>query len=246
MLLHGFSASSQAWGDVVVDGLASAGLRPTLLDLPGHGRRSRERGDARYTLEAVHRDIGRALGPDPAPLVGYSMGGRVALSFAVAHPHRVSHLVLESASPGLETPGDRAARRADDEALADRIVARGVPWFVDHWEALPLFASRARLPGAERARQRALREANDPEALARALRKLGTGALPSLWDRLGGLEVPTLLLVGGLDTKFVDIGRRMVEGLPAALLRIVPDAGHTVHLERPDAWLDAVVPFLHG
>lgn len=228
----------------MLDGLASCAGPPLLLDLPGHGRHAGLVGAWRFTLEAVEAEVDAVAGSEPLDLVGYSMGGRLALAYACRHPGRVRRLVLESASPGLRTGEERVARRLEDEALARRIEAGGIPAFVDEWERLPLFASQASLPPELRARQRALRLANAPASLAAALRGLGTGALPSYWGSLGTLDLPVLIVVGTHDPKFVEIGRRMAAALPDARLVEVPDAGHTVHLERPDAWLDAVSGFL--
>lgn len=226
----------------MLDGLARAGLGAMPLDLPGHGRRRGETDPERFALDGALAAIHDADGA--GPVVGYSMGARIALHYAMRYPERVTRLVLESGSPGLATAEERAERRAADEALAHRLERDGIEAFVDAWERLSLFDSRAALPEAERARVRALRLANDPSSLAAALRGLGTGALPSLWDRLPTLRIPTLLVVGALDRKFVAIAERMVVSLPRADLIVVPAAGHTVHLERPAAWLDAVVGFL--
>lgn len=198
----------------------------------------------RHSLEAVEGELDRLAGRGPLDLVGYSMGGRLALAFAARNPDKVRRLVLESASPGLATEEERAARRDADEALARRVERDGVEAFVDHWEALPLFESQRALPDEVRIRHRALRLLNSPASLAASLRGLGTGALPSFWGSLPRLRVPVLVVVGGLDGKFHDIGRRMAEALPLGRLAVVGDAGHTVHLERPEAWLGAVVPFL--
>ena len=250
LLLHGFTGSSRSWGDGLVDALASAGLEPVMVDLPGHGRHGGETEPARFTLERVFADLEAAAAPtraadrEPVDLLGYSMGGRLALAYAARHPERVRRLVLESASPGLPAEEERAARREADEALARRLEAEGIERFVQAWEALPLFASRGRLPAGILAAQRSLRLRNDPASLAASLRGLGTGSLPSLWQALPGLEVPTLLVVGEEDSKFVEINRRMCELLPRATLALVPRAGHTVHLERPDAWAEAVVAFM--
>ncbi len=245
VLLHGFTGSSASWGDALLDGLAGAGCAPVLVDLPGHGRNASGRGGSSITLDAALDSLDRA-GGWPEDLIGYSMGARIALHFAASRPDRVRRLVLESGSPGLGTEAERAARRAADEALGDEIVRDGIERFVDAWEARPLFESRARLPSDTLARQRAVRLLNEPESLAAALRGLGTGALPSLWDRLPTISVPTLLVVGELDTKFVDIAKRMTAAMPDARLVVVPEAGHTVHLERPAAWLAAVTSFLGG
>lgn len=245
MLLHGFLGSAAAWGEGLVDGMTGAGLTPVLVDLPGHGREAERSDPSSFTLEALLGHVGRA-GDWPTDLVGYSMGGRIALHFAVAFPERVRRLVLESASPGLASAAERAARRAADEALAAELLTVGIERFVDGWETRPLFESRARLDPAVRAHQRQLRLRNDPSALAAALRGFGTGALPSLWGQLRDLAAPTLLVVGALDPKFVEIAERMAHAMPDARVVEVQDAGHTVHLERPDAWLAAVTEFLQG
>ncbi len=185
------------------------------------------------------------MGPEPTHVVGYSMGARLALALAVRHPERVRTLVLESGSPGLASEEERSARCASDEALASELEREGIVPFVDAWEARPLFASIARRLSVEaRAAVRARRLAHDPRGLAAALRGLGTGSLPSFWEDLPGLDLPVLLLAGAEDAKFVEIASAMASRLPRATLRIVPEAGHTVHLEQPVRWLEAVTGFL--
>jgi len=205
-------------------------------------------GGSGTSIDTTLEEIDDALDPggdgSPRYLVGYSMGGRLALHYALRFPDRLSRLVLESASPGLDGVIERARRRAVDEALARRLEAEGIEDFVDRWEALPLFASQLTLPEEARTRVRAGRLANDPRALAQVLRTLGTGALPSLWNELPRLEVEVLVLVGGLDSKFVEIGERMVSRLPRGRLVVVPGVGHTVHLEAPQQWCEVVTDFL--
>ena len=243
VLVHGFTGSSAAWGPRLIDGLAGTGLTPVLVDLPGHGADIGTTDPARFTLEAALQRIEKA-GDWPADLIGYSMGGRLALHYAATHPERVRRLVLESSSPGLSAPTERAARQAADVELSAQIRERGIDWFVDHWESQPLFASRGRLAPDALATQRVLRLRNDPGSLAAALDGLGAGVLPSLWDRLARIETPTLIIVGALDLKYVEIAERMVRAMPRARVTVVPDAGHTVHLETPDRWLAEVTRFL--
>ena len=245
VLLHGFMGSATAWGDRLVDGITGAGLTPVLVDLPGHGRDAGRSDPAAFTLGGALAHVTRA-GDWPTDLVGYSLGGRIALHFAAAYPERVRRLVLESASPGLATEEERRMRRASDEALATQVLDEGVAAFVDAWEAQPLFASRAGIDVAERARQRALRVRNDAGSIAATLRGLGTGRLPSLWGRLPEIEVPTLLVVGALDATYAEIARRMADAMPHARVAEVAEAGHTVHLEQPNAWLAAVTGFLRA
>jgi 2-succinyl-6-hydroxy-2,4-cyclohexadiene-1-carboxylate synthase len=191
------------------------------------------------SLEALWRK----LGLPPAWWVGYSMGGRTALQLAVRKPALVAGLVLESATPGLEDAAQRAERVQADQALADFILAEGVAAFVERWLALPLFAGLRRLPPEQQAAQRALRLAHSAAGLAGSLRGMGTGAMEPVWNQLEEVAVPTLLLVGEEDEKFVEIARRMADKMARSTLRIVPQAGHTLHAEAQAAYLAAVNEF---
>lgn len=244
LLLHGFTGSAESWAGVA-EALASS---HTLImpDLLGHGRTSAPPDAARYAIDHAAADLVAvldALGVEQAGLHGYSMGGRLALYTALAHPSRFTRLSLESASPGLAAEHERSARRASDDALAARILDHGIEAFVDTWEQLPLFASQLSLPDDVRARQRQQRLANAPLGLANSLRGMGTGEQPNLWPRLAELRMPVLLLTGTLDAKFTRIADEMAASLSQAQRITVPDCGHTVYLEQPAAWLDAVRGF---
>jgi 2-succinyl-6-hydroxy-2,4-cyclohexadiene-1-carboxylate synthase len=245
-LLHGFSGSVEAWGDRILARLAES-HRVIAVDLPGHGQSDRPANASRYALPAVVEDLSFLLGSFGAPnahWVGYSMGGRIALGAAVLAPERVLRLVLEGASPGLASEPDRRARRDQDEALAFRLEQEGIQAFVAAWTALPLFESQRRLPESIRDGMRRRRLRNDPQALAACLRGLGAGAQPSFWERLAEVRAPVLLLTGDDDRKFTDIAAEMSRLLPESRALTVPSAGHTVHLEQPDAWLEAVTSWL--
>jgi 2-succinyl-6-hydroxy-2,4-cyclohexadiene-1-carboxylate synthase len=179
----------------------------------------------------------RALADGPHVLAGYSMGGRIALHAALAEPGRVRRLVLVGASPGLADAREREQRRAADEALADRIEAEGVEAFAEEWGRLPLWEGQ---PERVRAAAHADRLRNTAPGLAAALRGLGTGALPSLWERLGELDLPVTLVVGERDEKFRALAERMAERLADPRIVVVGGAGHAVQLERPDAVAEAV------
>lgn len=248
LLIHGFTGSVEAWGEAIVEGLARRG--PLLaVDLPGHGESEAPSDAGRYAMDRIVSDLVEVLdraGAGAADWVGYSMGGRIALAAAVLQPGRVRRLVLEGASPGLADGSERIRRRRQDERIAHRIEADGIEAFVDFWMSRPLFASQERLPAALLWNARRLRLRNRPAALAAVLRGLGTGSQPSFWERLAEVEAPTLLVTGELDRKFEPVARDMAERFPRAKHRIVPDAGHAVHLESPRGWLESVVPFLDG
>ncbi|MBL8046442.1 MAG: 2-succinyl-6-hydroxy-2,4-cyclohexadiene-1-carboxylate synthase [Anaerolineales bacterium] len=247
VLLHGFTGSAANWHPHV--SVFSRHFRTMAIDLLGHGASASPPEAARYSMTHCTADVNgilTALQVDSAAVLGYSLGGRVALSFAINYPERVSHLLMVSGSPGLASAEERATRVASDEALASQIERDGLEAFVDYWENIPLFASQKGLPAAVRAALRQQRLQNNAHGLANNLRGLGAGAQPSLWERLHEVTVPTLLLAGERDTKFVNIARQMATRLPNARLEIVPGAGHAVQLEKPGFFQNSVLNFLSG
>ena len=235
LTLHGFTGSTATMWALVRP--LTETRRVAVVDLPGHGL-STITNDAHafgfeHTIDAVAAAIDRHhLGP--AHVVGYSMGGRVALGLAVRHPGHVVSLSLIGASPGLSDPVERAARRRSDDELADDLLEDGLTAFVDRWMASPLFASQVRLGADVLADARTQRLANDPDGLAGSLRGAGTGAQPSYWHDLVGITAPVLLVVGDEDPKFRAIAMRMAAGLVRSAIEVVPGAGHAAHLENPD------------
>ncbi len=245
LLLHGFTGSSQNWAHHIP--VFSEQFSVISVDILGHGRSASPSDPDRYTMPLVAADLIALLDAwqiEQSALLGYSMGGRLALYLACRYPERFSHLILESSSPGLASEEERAERRQNDEALADWIEANGVAAFVARWEAMPLWASQQQLSEEVRLQLRRQRLQNNPVGLANSLRGMGTGAQPSLWNALPNLHLPTLLMVGELDSKFVTINKKMAATLPDGRLHIIPQAGHTTHLERPKLFATAVNNFL--
>jgi 2-succinyl-6-hydroxy-2,4-cyclohexadiene-1-carboxylate synthase len=226
VLLHGFTQTGASWDGVRAR--LDPRYRALAPDLRGHGT---ARGARPVDLRSVLSDLD-LLVPDGARLAGYSMGGRIALHFALAHPGRLAALVLVGTSPGLAAPSERAARVAADLALADRLETIGLPAFAREWGALPLFAGQSPEVAAA---VHADRLRNDAAGLAAALRGLGTGALPPLWDDLPRLALPVTLVAGERDGKFRALAEAMAGALPAAELRVIAGAGHAAHLDRPEA-----------
>ncbi len=230
-LVHGFTQTGRSWEP----------LRPALgehfevvaPDLPGHGARSAVPGGLWRAAELVADECGQA------GYVGYSMGGRVALHLALARPALVRCLVLVAATPGMVDERERSARRQADEELARSLEEGGLEAFLQGWLARPLFSGLS----AESAGLDARRE-NTAAGLAACLRGMGTGSQESLWPRLAELTMPVLVVAGRRDARFRAIAEQMAHRIPEASLALVADAGHACHLERPDAFLHAVVPFL--
>ncbi len=240
LLLHGFTGSGAAWAEHLA---ALEGRFEVLAaDLPGHGT-NREAASVEAAAEALATQLAGRSGGRPAHVLGYSLGARVALRLAVAHPGLIDRLVLESPSAGIADPAEREARRRADERLADDIERDGLVAFVDRWERNPVFASHAGLDPAAAARQRAIRLAQDPHGLAGSLRLAGQGAMEPLHDRLAEVRAPTLVIAGALDPARPR-AELVAAGIAGARLVVIDGAGHTPHLERPEAFLALVTDFL--
>ncbi|MDQ3225697.1 MAG: 2-succinyl-6-hydroxy-2,4-cyclohexadiene-1-carboxylate synthase [Chloroflexota bacterium] len=245
VLLHGFTGSSESWRPIFDDLVGD--YHVIAIDAIGHGSTAAPPDPLRYAFNRALDDLGAImthLAIERAAWLGYSMGGRLALSLALRQPQRIDALILESASPGIADDTQRAARRCDDKALAHRIENDGVEAFVNDWERHPMWESQRSLTDGVLQHQRELRLRNYPAGLANSLRGMGQGAQPSFWTRLHEIHVPTLLIAGALDHKFAGIAARMHVDIPASVLNVVPDAGHAVHLERPHQFVEAVRAFL--
>lgn len=245
LLLHGFTGHGGIWAPLA-ETFSGAGFRLLAPDLLGHGHSAAPLDPLRYAMEHAAADLARLLDEytaEPVHLLGYSMGGRLALFFALRYGQRLHSLALESASPGLASAGERAARAGQDEALAMRLEREGMAAFVDFWQSLPLWKSQRRLSAQQHEQLRQQRLQNRPRGLANSLRGMGSGVQPNLWPDLPALTVPTCLLVGAEDEKFVTINRQMAARIPNARLAIVPQAGHMVHVEQPQAFARVLMTF---
>ncbi len=245
VMLHGFTGDASSMAPAATPLVRDFTVHR--VELIGHGRSAAPADVAPYAMPRCVAQLISfldALGIESAHVYGYSMGGRTALSLAAAHPERVRSLVLVGATAGLASPDARAERRAADEALADRIERDGLEPFVDHWMALPLFASQKRLGDSALAEARAQRLRGTPTGFANSLRGMGTGAMPPLHAALGSLAMPIELVVGEEDAKFRDIAAGLSAALPQAQIDVIDEAGHAAHLEQPQRVGEAVRRFL--
>jgi 2-succinyl-6-hydroxy-2,4-cyclohexadiene-1-carboxylate synthase len=223
--LHGFTQRGSMWDEVA----ALAGGEWVAPDLPGHSGRP-----PCSWQEAVGIAAGMLVGlPPPRCLVGYSMGGRLALAVALGHPDLVERLALVSAAAGVANLEARCRRAEQDLALADHIEEVGVGAFLDEWLDGPWFGGGQTPPAEWRAAERAVRLGSTAAGLAGALRLLGQGAQPYLGDRLGELGIPVLLVAGADDERYAALARSMGERIPRAEVALVVGAGHALVGERP-------------
>lgn len=214
------------------------------VDLPGHGK-TKTATEQDYTIAKTAVGIIHLLdrlGISRCDLIGYSMGGRLALYLALHFPNYFSRVVLESASPGLKTEAERSQRLESDIKLAQVLETQDLSEFLTRWYEQPLFAAlkqHPRFPVLLRDRLQ-----NQPSGLARSLRYMSTGNQPSLWQKLAQHSIPTLLLVGELDAKFIGINREMANLCRAARLQIVAQSGHAIHLENTSQFAATLEQFL--
>ena len=267
LILHGFLGSCEDFTGVLP--LLSKHFYCILPDLPGHGQTSGQIADKTTseiaseatTLEDCYSflETGRSLislldhlQRERTNVLGYSMGGRIALYLAFHYPARIEKTILESASPGLQTAAERQSRREKDEAIACQLETRPLLEFLSTWYANPLFASLQHYPAAKAAMLKR-RQNNDPIELAKALRGLGTGRQPSLWPHLQRMDFSLMLMVGIDDKKFVDLAQEIAKECENSskgnvVLDLFEGCGHNIHLEiaqkSPEVYVDIVLSFI--
>jgi 2-succinyl-6-hydroxy-2,4-cyclohexadiene-1-carboxylate synthase len=244
LLLHGFTGSAETWRPFFE---AWHGFRLVALDLHGHGESDAPADPARYGVAQCLEDIVAVLDAmevERTALLGYSMGGRIALHFALEHPNRLSAAVLESASPGIEDEAERAKRVEADEELARNLERDGLEAFIDYWQSIPLWASQASLPNELREELHQQRLRNSVIGLANSLRGIGAGTMPPVYHRLSEIKVPTMLIAGALDERYAELARQMRLRIADSTLWIIQDAGHAAHFEQPQVFGALVADFL--
>lgn len=248
VLLHGFTGDSATWTPFC--GQWGTHSKLIIPDIIGHGKTEISNDINRYKIEAAARDLKvmlDQLNVQQCDLLGYSMGGRLALTFAILFPERVRKLMLESSSPGLLTEAEREQRRMKDAELAQFIKDQGVKPFVDYWEGIPLFATMKRLPSAVKEKIREQRLSHSPEGLANSLLGMGTGSQPSWWGSpLRKLDCEVLLVTGEEDQKFCRLARKMMPELKNGKWITVANSGHAIHVEESEKFGTIISDFIQN
>jgi 2-succinyl-6-hydroxy-2,4-cyclohexadiene-1-carboxylate synthase len=237
LFLHGFLGSSADFDGIDPNGTS------VKIDLLGFGSNAPEVPLERFEMAEQIADIIAVLDNldiEKVNIVGYSMGGRLALGVAMVHPERVAKLILEGGTAGLNDAVVRQERILSDNAKADTIEQDGMASFVAAWEQLPMFASQKMATPAQRAFMHEQRIQSPAPNVANSLRGMGAGAQPNFWPDLQRLNVPVTLIAGDLDQKFQAIATQMAARLPDARIQVVAQAGHNVHFEQPTAYLQVL------
>jgi 2-succinyl-6-hydroxy-2,4-cyclohexadiene-1-carboxylate synthase len=240
LALHGFTGRGSDFRPLL-EGLERPWDAP---DLPGHGPVPVE---GIPDMDAVVRGMEahvETLGWEAFVVLGYSFGGRVALAWATRQPRGLAGLVCVGATAGLADPVERRERVEADLHLSNRIESMGATAFLREWRCHPMVQSQGRIAPGIAERMQKGRTEHLASGLAASLRGAGTGAMDSLWEELPRIQVPTLLLAGEEDRKFLDIAQEMVHRIPLARTATIPGAGHCAHLEAPAAFGRMLTEFL--
>ncbi|MDY3973029.1 MAG: 2-succinyl-6-hydroxy-2,4-cyclohexadiene-1-carboxylate synthase [Veillonella caviae] len=242
--LHGFSEACDTWED-----LHLPGFRLYCIDFLGHGFSDRPKKAELYEFNAALRHlytlIHTLVGDEHFGILGYSMGGRMALQYAAMYePEYLAFLILESASPGIKDLVERKLRASYDEKIAKAVESHSIQWFEETWSGLPIFSSQKTLPETVQDSIKRRRLSNDPQVLAHTLRGTGQGTTPYVGDRVGDLDLEILYIAGEYDAKYMEFGQHIFGDCPNVSFVSVPHAGHNVHVEKPREFNDIVELFL--
>lgn len=245
ILLHGFTGNSEDWS--FLNNSLPAHINPIAIDLIGHGKTSVSRNENDYTEEAIVDSINqilKSLKIHESIICGYSMGGRAALSFSLVHPQSVKGLILESTTAGIENESERRERALSDESVAEQISINGTDKFIGEWYSREMFKSLSNIPHEDYIQFIKKRKENNPLGLAYMIKNFSPGLMKNHWPDLEQLKTNVLLISGSLDKKFTNINRKMIQSLPNSEHIVIDNAGHNVHLEKPEEFIILLNRFL--
>ncbi|MHB8581234.1 MAG: 2-succinyl-6-hydroxy-2,4-cyclohexadiene-1-carboxylate synthase [Ignavibacteriaceae bacterium] len=243
--IHGFTGCSNDWDEIIPS--INSNYQSVAIDLIGHGKSDSPNDISYYNFSSISKQFKFLIYQftnDPVTLVGYSMGGRVALNFAIENPGQIYSLILESSSAGIEDDNLRVARQIQDEKLASFIKDNSIEDFVDYWMNIDLFASQKNLPTEKLDKVRIQKSKNNKTGLANSLLGFGAGKMLPLFDKLQECKSKTLLITGDQDKKYCELNSRIVNILPASEHIIIKNAGHNCHLEQPGKFIEVINSFL--
>jgi len=229
LLTHGYSSTSAMWHGQV-EALARD-HKLILWDMRGHGQSDYPDDPAAYSEALTVGDMAAildAVGAERAIIGGLSLGGYMSLAFARAHPKRVRALLIIDTGPGFKKDDAREVWNKRARETGDRFEREGL-------EVLKS-ASRERSSVTHR----------DASGLARAARGMLTQRDARVIESLPDIKVPSLIVVGADDTPFLAASDYMAAKIPGAQKVVIPAAGHAVNIDQPQAFIDAVLPFLDG
>ncbi|MFT8313050.1 MAG: 2-succinyl-6-hydroxy-2,4-cyclohexadiene-1-carboxylate synthase [Clostridium sp.] len=240
--LHGFSENLSTWSLLKLEG-----YQLILIDFIGHGKSDKPYSSKYYSLKIMIKHLNKLiykLGLKKYSMLGYSMGGRITLAYAIAYPYEIDRLILESASYGEVGFINRFKRRRKDLNLAKSILTNGIEWFNEYWSNLSIFQSQRKLPNTIIDEIRKRRLSNITYALSNTLLCSGQGKFPCMKDHIGKLSMPLLYISGEYDKKYKQIGKDFEKSNSYTKHETIKGAGHNTHIENPNAFIEVLSKFL--
>lgn len=243
VLVHGTFGSGSDWERIEHHVRNQTNYTTSAITLPGHANRPLEEHPSAFLqlISALRAEL-----TQPSIVIGYSLGGRIALQTVLQHVDSlpVMGLVLEGAHPGLSDPAERLHRAQEDRSRAQQIRALGLPHFLKDWYRLPLFALEEQNEQTMEAFIHERAQHRDPNAIARILEESSPGRVPSLWHDIPTLKVPLCFIHGENDPKYAGVAREIQRIHPPTSISAIPRAGHNTHRDAPDAFTDALLAFV--
>jgi pimeloyl-ACP methyl ester carboxylesterase len=229
LLTHGYSSTSAMWRGQIE--ALSKHHKLVLWDMRGHGQSDYPEDLKAYSEALTVADMAVLLdevGAENAIVGGLSLGGYMSLAFYRANPERVRALLIVDTGPGFRKDDAREAWNRRAHETGDRFEREGL--------AVLKSASRERSDVSHR----------DAFGLARAARGMLTQRDARVIESLPSIKVPSLVVVGADDAPFLAASDYMAAKIPNAKKVVVPAAGHAVNIDQPQAFIEAVLPFLDG
>lgn len=243
--LHGFTGSSKDWEEIIPQ--LNPNYNYAALDLIGHGKSESPDNVELYKADSLVKqldEVFKYFTKDKIILVGYSMGGRAALSYAAKNPENLLGLILESSSAGIADEKLRQERILADEKIIKMLEEKTIEEFIDFWMNQDLFATLKSVPQDKLLKAKADKIQNNKTGLINSLRGFGTGVMPPLYEKINSIKCKSLLITGELDKKFTQMNSELINLFPNAEHYVIKNAGHNTHIEKPEEFVELVNEFL--
>lgn len=245
LFLHGFTGCAEDWFPVFEQ--IPDKYNCLALDIIGHGKSDAPGSSMHYSIDSIMSQIKYVkdhLTQNKIFLLGYSMGGRIALTYASMYPEDVKGLILEASSAGIKNDEERQKRYEEDLKLAEFIETHTMEEFIEMWHDQEIFNTQRRFSNDKLKKIKKKKASGSKTGYANILKGFSTGIMPPVHDKLKKIPLKVLLITGELDTKFTGINARLAKRFFKAKHKIVRNSGHNTHLEEPKRFIEIVLNYL--
>ena len=235
LFLHGFTGSSNSW-----DAIFEKIYHPTIaIDIPGHGRSLFNDIKCDYTYKDFRNELYLSLSKlniKKLHICAYSMGSRLAVSFAQKFPKMIKSLIIESGSLGIVDSMKKDERLSQDIKTAERII-NSYDDFIDDWKKNPLFEKQKERSPVQYKIQNDIRKSHSAQHLAKSLISFSKGTMPAFEEAFSLFKFPIYFINGEDDTKYIKVARDMMKINKKSIQYIVEKANHNINIENNEMYL---------